>query len=89
MKTYMVNELDVYKEMDSYTINDVMRDCARIELENPYNVREVLSKTRKAGYNLAKGRYTTNINDFCEPTIFEIINRKTGEYILQLELVEE
>ena len=66
-----------------------MRDCARIELENPYNVREVLKKVRETGVHLTKGRYTTNINDFCEPTLFEIINRKTGEYVLQLELVEE
>lgn len=88
MKTYMVNELDVWEDIEGYTINDVMRDCARIELENPYNVREVLKKLREH-YNLQNGKYTTNVKELCEPTIFEVINRKTGEYILQLELVEE
>ena len=88
MKTYMVNELDVWKDIEGYTINDVMRDCVRIELEDPYNVREVLKKLRKY-YNLPTGRYTTNIKDFCDPAVFEVINRNTGMYALQLELVEE
>ena len=57
-------------------------------IENPYNVREVLKKLREH-YNLQNSKYTTNIKELCEPTIFEIINRKTGEYVLQLELVEE
>ena len=89
MKTYMVNEIDCWhNKEEGYFINDVMKDCARIELEDPYNVREVLKKLRKY-YNLPKGRYTTNIKEFCEPTIFEVINRYTGMYALQLELVEE
>lgn len=88
MKTYMINELDVWKDIEGYTINDVIRDCARIELKDPYNVREVLKKLRKH-YNLQNSKYTTNIKDLCEPTLFEVINRKTGEYVLQLEFVEE
>ena len=89
MKTYMVNEVDCWhNKEEGYFINDVMRNCARIELEDPYSVREVLKKLREY-YNLPTGRYTTNIKELCEPTMFEVINRKTGEYVLQLELVRE
>ena len=88
MKTYMVNEVGCLKDVEGYTINDIMRDCARIELKDPYNVREVLKKLRKY-YDLQNGKYTTNIRELCEPTIFEVINRKTGKYVLQLELIEE
>lgn len=42
---YMINELDVWKDEEGYTINDILRDCARIELKNPYDVREVLKKS--------------------------------------------
>lgn len=86
---YMVNELDVWKnEEEGYTINEILRDCARIELKDPYNVREVLKKVR-AFYRLENGKYTTNIQEFCFDTIFEIIERKTGKYILQLESMDE
>jgi len=85
---YMINELDVWRDIEGYTINDVIKDVARIELNNPYNVREVLKKVRQF-YTLKNGKYTTNINDFCSNEIFEIVDRKTGKYILQLELVRE
>ena len=29
---YMVNELDVWKNEEDYIINDILRDCARVEL---------------------------------------------------------
>lgn len=83
---YMVNELDVWKDVEGYTINDILRDCARIEVKDPYNVREVLKKVR-AFYRLENGKYTTNIQEFCSSDIFEIIERKTGKYVLQLELM--
>ena len=85
---YMINELDVWRDIEGYTINDVIKDVARVDINNPYNVREVLKKARQF-YTLKNGKYTTNINDFCSNEIFEIVNRKTGEYILQLELVRE
>ena len=84
---YMVNELDVWKNEEDYIINDILRDCARVELKDPYNVREVLKKVRTF-YKLENGKYTTNIHEFCSNTVFEIIERKTGKYILQLELMD-
>lgn len=90
MDRYVVNELDVFPSIESglWDINDVMRDCARVELKDPYNVREVLKKVRKAGYNIPKGKYTTNIQETQCSDLFEIINRKTQKPVLQLECIE-
>ena len=86
---YSVNSLDVwYNKEEGYFINDVMRDCARVELKDPYNVREVLKKVREH-YNLQNGKYTTNIQETQCSDLFEIINRNTQKPVLQLELVEE
>ena len=85
---YSVNELDVwYNKEEGYFINDVMRDCARVELDNPYNVREVLKKVREH-YNLQNGKYTTNIRETQCSDLFEIINRNTQKPVLQLECIE-
>jgi predicted nucleic acid-binding Zn-ribbon protein len=87
---YAINKLDVWhNRQEGYWINDILRDCKRVNINNPYNVREVLAAVRAAGYYLASGRYTTNINDFCSDDVFEIINRKSGEYVLQLEKIDE
>jgi len=87
---YMVNGVDCwYNKEEGYFINDIYKDCNRIELKNPYSVREVLSTLRKINYNFEKGKYTTNVKEFMDASIFEVINRKTGEYVLQLELIEE
>lgn len=85
---YMINELDVWRDIEGYTINNVFRNVAMIKINNPYSTREVLKKVRQF-YTLKNGKYTTNIRDFCSGEIFEIIDRKTGKYILQLELVRE
>ena len=86
---YSVNELDVWagEERGLWDINDIMRDCARVELKDPYNVREVLKKVRKH-YNLQNGKYTTNIRETQNIDLFEIINRRTQKPILQLEGIE-
>ena len=86
---YSVNELDVWagEERRFWDINDIMRDCARVELKDPYNVREVLKKVREH-YNLQNGKYTTNIRETQNIDLFEIINRRTQEPILQLEGIE-
>lgn len=42
---YMINELDVWRDIEGYTINDVIKDVTRIELNNPYNVRESIAKS--------------------------------------------
>ena len=86
---YSVNELDVWagEERGLWDINDIMRDCARVELKDPYNVREVLKKVREH-YNLQNGKYTTNIRETQNIDLFEIINRRTQEPILQLEGIE-
>lgn len=86
---YMINQLDVWhNKEEGFFINDIFRDVARIEINNPYNTREVLKKVREY-FNLKNGKYTTNINDYCDLNLFEIVNRKSGEYILQLELVKD
>lgn len=86
---YSVNELDVWagEENGLWDINNVMRDCARVELKDPYNVREVLKKVREH-YNLQNGKYTTNIQETQCSDLFEIINRNTQKPVLQLECIE-
>lgn len=84
---YMVNKVDAWKDaLGGWTINDVIRDCARVNLDNPYSVREVLARLREIA-PLPKGTLTTNIKDFCSDSIFEVIDRKTLEPIIQLERV--
>ena len=59
---YAINQLDVWhNKQDGYWINDILRDCARVNINDPYNAREVLAAVRKAGYYLQAGKYTTNI----------------------------
>ena len=85
---YAINELDVWRDYEGFYINNVFRDVARIEINNPYSVREVLRKVREKGYVLKHGKYNTNIKELCSSDMFEIVNRKTGKYILQLERVD-
>ena len=83
---YRINELDVwYNKDEGYFINDIFKTDNRIFIDNPYDVREVLKKTREF-YNLPNGRYTTNVNDNCNSMLFEIVKRNTQEPVLQLEL---
>jgi hypothetical protein len=84
----MINELDVWRDIDGYTINDIFRDVARVEINDPYNTREVLKKARQF-YTLKNGKYTTDIRELGSSDLFEIVDRKTGKYVLQFELVEE
>lgn len=88
---YSVNELDVWagEESGLWNINNIMGDCERVELKNPYSVREVLKKVREQGYNLKYGKYTTNINAYCSADLFEIIDRHNFKPILQLEWIGE
>ena len=82
---YMVNKVDAYKdEVGCWTINDVIRDCARVSLDNPYSVREVLKRLREI-VSLPKGTLTTNIKDMWDDGVFEVIDRRTLEPIIQLE----
>jgi len=84
---YMVNKVDAWKdETGCWRINDTIKDCARINLDNPYSVREVLKRLREI-VNLPKGIYTTNIEDMWNDDTFEVINRRTLEPIIQLERV--
>lgn len=84
---YMVNKVDACKDdVGCWAINDVIRDCARVNLDNPYSVREVLARLREI-VNLSKGTLTTNIKDTWDDGVFEVINRKTLEPIIQLERV--
>ena len=85
---YMINQLDVWRDIEGYTINDVIRDVARVEINNPYNTREVLKKARQF-FILKNGKYTTDIKELGNSDLFEIVDRKTGKYILQFELVRE
>ena len=81
---YKVNSVDAWKdEVGCWTINDTIKDCARINLDNPYSVREVLARLREIA-PLPKGRFTTNIRDTGDDS-FEVINRRTFKPILQLE----
>jgi hypothetical protein len=87
---YAINELDVwYNKFEGYFINDILRDCKRVKINDPYNVREVLAAVRAAGYHLQAGRYTTNTKYTCSPDLFEIENRKTFKPVLQLEKIDE
>jgi hypothetical protein len=87
MKKYRINELDVWADVDGYTINDVFKTDIIIELENPYDDNEVIEKTKEY-YNLPNEELFTNIHQFIEANIFELENND-GKYILQYELVEE
>lgn len=87
---YAINELDVWhNKQEGYWINDILRDCKRVKINNPYNTREVLKAVRAAGYYLVNGRYTTNIKYCMNSGLFEIENRKSGEPVLQLEKIDE
>ena len=82
---YKVNSVDAWKdEVGCWTINDTIKDCARINLDNPYSVREVLARLREI-VSLPKGTLTTNIKDTWDDSVFEVINRRTLKPILQLE----
>lgn len=84
---YMVNKVDACKDdVGCWAINDVIRDCARVNLDNPYSVREVLKRLREI-VSLPKGMFTTNIEDMWDDNVFEVINRKTRKPIIQLERV--
>jgi hypothetical protein len=87
---YAINQLDVwYNKEDGYWINDILRDCKRVNINNPYNVREVLAAVRAAGYNLQVGKYTTNIKYAGDFDLFEIESRKSCRPVLQLEKIDE
>lgn len=90
MVKYCIVELDVWagEEKGLWNINNALKTDSIIKLKDPYNVREVLKKVRKAGYNIPKGKYTTNIQETQCSDLFEIINRKTQKPVLQLECIE-